>query len=406
MLSGASALTYHMLLNSTSTQLQISRFELRILRFFNDICVPMLTFGVNKRHDHIYKHVMPRYFVKSKLLRLAIYSYGCLVLWPFLDLDTVLAVDLLDEKEVLQLQDNDVGSLSVLFRDASIFGEDEDTNIFRRTAEYYSETLIESQKALEGLDTKLGVFEQEQLEKLICVILSSSLIIGFLGCHPHRVVPLVRTDKNHKNDSVSDPGTDLLTLTTGMKQMVLSSLDSLKNSDVGDLFQQDELQMVSSRGIPIVSELRRQMHEHYAEIDFLDFDFSLAEEMTVLGNTLDMLGKALALCDRFNYPVALFRWMFGIPLEFSDLIESGNPIALRTLFVYSCLCLYCHFYIHHECIWRDYVEWYSKRLSPLGEFDRRVYEFFVTRDKKVQKENFRKVAKFNVWGKEFNLQPF
>lgn len=363
----------------------------------------MLTFGVNKRHDHIYKHVMPRYFVKSRLLRLAIYSYGCLVLWPFLDLDTVLAVDLLDEKEVLLLQENDVGSLSVLFRDASIFGEDEDTNIFRRTAEYYSETLVESRRALAGLDTKLGVFEQEELEKLICVILSSSLIIGFLGCHPHRVVPLVKTVNI---DSGSDSGTDLLTLTTGMKQLVVSSLDLLKNSDVGDLFQQDELQMVSSRGIPIVNELRRQMHEYYSEIDFLDFDFSLAEEMTVLGNTLDMLAKALALCDRFNYPVALFRWMFGIPIEFSALIESGNPIAMRILFVYSCLCLYCHFYIHRECIWRDYVEWYSERYSPLGEFDQRIYEYFVVRDQKVKKENYRKVAKFNVWAEEFDLQPF
>lgn len=397
--SSSSELTFQMLLTSTATQLNISRFELRVLRFFNDICVPLLTFGVNKKHDYIYRHVMPRYFVSSRLMRQAIFSYGCLGLWPFLDVDAVLQADLSDEMEVLLLQDRDVGNLSVVLNDPLMFGENEDTNIFRRTAVYYSETLAESRKSLAEMKLREDVTDPDELEKLICVILSSSLIFGFLACHPHRVVPLICF-----LDDEGECKIDVLSLISGMKQLSFGSLEALRNSDVGELFHHDELTMVNSRKVPIVDELRKQMYEHYHAIQFLDFTQDSGNEILILNQALDMLATAIALSVKFNYPVALFRWLFTIRIDFGPVARKKNWIAMRILFVYSCLCLYCRFCLHRECIWRDYVGWFHREYQPLCNFDNRLYHYVITRDERVMSDKYLSLAKFDIWTPEFDLK--
>lgn len=397
--SNSRALTYQMLLSSTATQLNISRFELRILRFFNDICVPLLTFGVNKKHDYIYRHVMPRYFVSSRLMRQAIFSYGCLGIWPFLDVDAVLEADLSDEMEVLLLQDRDVGNLSVVLKDPHIFGENEDTNVFRRTAIYYSETLAESRKTLTELKSHEDVSDPQELEKLICVILSSTLIFGFLACHPHRVVPLVCLFDDDRESNI-----DVLDLISGMKQLALGSIEALRRSDVGELFHNDEWTIVNTRKVPLVDELRKQMNEYYHSIQFLDLGLDSANEIQILHHALDMLARAIAVSVKFNYPVALFRWLFTIRIDFGPVARKKSWIAMRILFVYSCLCLYCRFCLHRECIWRDYVEWFHQEYQPLCDFDKRLYHYVVTRDEHVKNDKYLFLAKFDIWAPEFDFK--
>lgn len=327
----------------------------------------------------------------------AIFSYGCLGLWPFLELDHVLQVDLSDEMEVLLLQERDLGNLSQLFKDPSVFGDNEDSNVFRRTAFYYSETLAESRKALVELQDSRSLTEPEGLEKLICVILSSSLVFGFLACHPHRVVPLVSFPEEDQ-----DPKTDVLGVVCGVKRMVLESLHSLRKSDVGDLFHKDEFDIAPSKKVIIVNELRNQLNEHYKAIQFFDFHHQDGDDIAVLNEALDMLAKSISHCKKFNYPVALFRWLFAVPVEFGDLVRKKNWFALRLLFVYCCLCLYCRFYIHRQCIWRDYVKWFHQEFQPLSEFDRRLFDYVITQDKLVKKDNYLYLSKFDIWSAEFD----
>lgn len=332
-------------------------------------------------------------------MRQAIFSYGCLGIWPFLDVDVVLEADLSDEMEVLLLQDRDVGNLSVVLNDPHIFGENEDSNVFRRTAIYYSETLAESRKTLTELKSHEDMSDPQVLEKLICVILSSSLIFGFLACHPHRVVPLICFSDDDRESSI-----DVLNIISGMKQLVLGSIEVLRRSDVGELFHNDELTFVNTRNVPIVDELRKQMNEYYHSIQFLDFGLDSGNEIQILNHTLDMLAKAIAVSVKFNYPVAVFRWLFTIPIDFGSMARKKHWIALRILFVYSCLCLYCRFCLHRECIWRDYVEWFHQEYQPLCDFDNRLYHYVVTREEVVKTDKYLFLAKFDIWAPEFDVR--
>lgn len=340
---------------------------------------------------------MPRYFVKSRVMRQAIFSYGCLGLWATLDLEEVLLADLSDEKEVLMLQERGVGNLSLLFKDSSVFGEDEDTNVFRRTAIYYSETLKESQNTLRMLQTT-ELQSESSLENLICIILSSSLVFGFLACHPHRVVPLIAFPD--ENEEVK---TDIIGVVCGVKRLVLGSLDRLRETDVGDLFQRDEFDALPRKKISIVEELRKQVNDYYHSIQFLDIVDEDSDAISIFSVSIVMLQKALAACIKYNYPVALFRWLFSIPVGFADLARQKHWLALRILFVYSCLCLYCKFCIHRECVWRDYVEWFHQEYLPLCPFDSRLYHYVITRDKLVLNGKYLFLEKFDIWSPEFDF---
>lgn len=387
-------MTYQTLLGSS--YLNLSRFELRILKFFNDICIPFLTFEVNKRHDYVYKHVMPTYFTSSRLLRQTIFSFGCLGLWPFLELD--VEANFANEFELLLLQERDVGGVSIVLQDPHIFDENEDSNVFRRTANYYSEVLAESRSILLELQSQQDSSQNQGPEKLTGLMLSSWLIFGFLACHPHRVVPLICFPEEDSHE------VDVLELVSGMVNLSLGSLNTLRKSDIGDLFENDELAMITTSKVKIVDELRKQLYSYYHSIDFVDLGPQSVLEIQSLNHALDMLAKAIALSVKFNYPVALFRWLFTINVDFGQLARKKNPMALRILFVYSCLCLYCRFCLHYECIWRDYIKWFHDEHIPLSEFDNRIYHYVIIRDQKVINDKYHFLSKFDIWQNEFDIK--
>lgn len=332
--SSGRRLTFHILLNSAARQLRISRFELHVLRFFNDVFVPHITFGVNKLEDRIWREVVPKYFLSSSLVRQAIFANGCLGLWGFTDLAVLLDVDTSDDTALAQLYENERGDISFVFNDWRVFAENEESNIFRRTATYFSEALTESSTAIaemqSGCKDQLG---EEYTHKAVCVVLSSSLLFGFLGMHPLRVVPLVSFDGK----------TDLLHIVSGLGIVVQHSQVSLRASDVGDLFHQDEISLLPKKSVTLTEELRMQMDEYYRDVAFLDWDGQMAEEITILTHALDTLGMTLALSVKFNYPVMLFRWLTYISTQFGLLVRSKVSFALRLLYVYSCLCFILSF---------------------------------------------------------------
>lgn len=333
-------LTFHILLNSAAKHLNILRFELRVLRFFNDVCVPHMTFGVNKRQDRVWREVLPKHFLRSSLVRQAVFANGCLTLWAFADLKTIADMDASDDAALQQLYDEGVGDLVPIFSDMRIFEENEESNVFLRTATYYSEALAESVAAIAELQSPKFHEEKAEvrLEKVISITLSSSLVFVFLAMHPHRVVPLVLFDEN----------TDLLHIVSGLRTVVLYYLEPLRASDIGETLRNDEFALVPKKKVALVEELRKQMNDYYAAASFLEIDAEMSDGIQILAGALDCLEKALVVSVRFNYPVMLFRWLTLISENFGALVRRKDYFAVRLLFVYSCLCLYAKFWLHEE----------------------------------------------------------
>lgn len=395
---GGRRLTFHMLLNSCATHLNVLRFELRALRFFNDICVPHITFGVNKRHVEIWQNVIPKYFNSSHMVRQSILANGALALLTVSNVDQLLDMDLCDESAV-DLIEKGVGDANSKYAEPGPF-EAGKSNVFLQTANFYSDALEESNRALADIkDSSLESLRTEQLETMVGLTLSGSLIFGFLCLHPHRVVPLV----NFVVSDSDEPCTDILLLVVGMKALVFTSLEALRSTDVGDLFQTDELTYPVRNLFNLVDDLRKQMFDFYKHFEFCDYTEAVATEISDLNLALDMLEKSILVGIKFNFPLVLFRWLLLSPSSLSLLVRQRNYFALRLLFVYSSLCMYCMFLLCEDSIWRDYVEWFADHHQPMCEFDRRVYHYVVVRQKRVLNYNYRTMKDFDVWSAEFDI---
>lgn len=397
---GGRRLTFHMLLNSCATHLNLLRFELRVLRFFNDICVPHITFGVNKKHVEIWQNVVPRYFRSSHMVRQAILANGALALLTVSNVNELLEADLYDQS-ALELIQKGVGDTNSRYAEPGPFDVGTRTNVFLQTANFYAESLEESNKALVAIkDSDFDCLRTSQLDTMVGLILSGSLIISYLCLHPHRVVPLVDFVVGYSDE----PSTDILQLTVGMRELVINSLGALQSTDVGGLFQTDELTYPVRSQFNLINDLRKQMVDFYKHFEFYDFTEAVASDMSNFNLALDILEKSILVGIKFNFPLLLFRWMGLSPSGIFLRVRQRNYFALRLLFVYSSLCMYCRFLFTEENIWRDYVEWFHAHYQPMCEFDQRIYHYVAVREKRVQNYNYRTMKEFDVWSAEFDIQ--
>lgn len=365
--SGANRFTYHMLLNSCATHLDILRFELRALRFFNDICISLITFGVNKRHDYVWRNVIPKYFKSKDLVRRSMLAYGSLGLWMVSNLQNDLNGDC-EDLTALELRDRGVGDLNSVFTDWQLFDVGEESNVFLRTATLYDETLEASNRALLMMQSAEFSYldEAAQMETTVGMILASSLLYGFLGSHPFRMVPLVNFVSGDPNS------TDVLHIVVGLKNLVRDLLDKIRRTDVGDLFHTDELFITFPTTIPLVDDLREQLMGYYQAIDFLDINDQVTNEIRILTEALEIFERSFHLGIKFNYPVQLFRWILAAPIEFSGLVRQRNYFALRLLYVFCCLAVCFRILPHENTIWKDYAFWFRHEHYPMCDFDQRI----------------------------------
>ena len=96
-------MTKETLVNSTSTMMNLSRFELRLLHFFDQFCVPLFSFGVNMTAEHMWRNCVPPLFAKSPLVRKAMFLFASMNMWPLCDVSTLFLADVQDARELYQI---------------------------------------------------------------------------------------------------------------------------------------------------------------------------------------------------------------------------------------------------------------------------------------------------------------
>ncbi|KAF3987464.1 hypothetical protein FT663_03911 [Candidozyma haemuli var. vulneris] len=392
--------TFQVLLGSAASHLQISRFELRVLRFFNDICLPHFTYNVNKRQVRVWSDVVPSYFIDCPSIKSAILATGCLSMMPFLGVQKVID-DNMSEEALSQRLEETCGSYEIqqMFADDYLFDEDsKDINLFTKASTLLSESINATNTSMASLQSP-DLTSQEKLPHLVSATIGNSLLFGFLGLQPWKLAPLV-----HFPEENEAPKTDLLNVAVGLRMVVVQNLPSLLSSDIAELYHNDELMLIPRRKIKIVEDLKAQLDDYLqgAGFGFFDIDSDTSRMINVFRDSLVSLEKVCALAVKFNYPVMLFRWLLIIDTDFVTYVRSKNRYALRLLYVYACLCVHYKFWLFESSVWRDHVMWYRSKYGPLCEFDERLYHYVVTRRKYVLNDNYRSIKDFDVWSSEFD----
>lgn len=346
--------------NSMATQLNLTRFEYRLLRFFDDSCIPLFILNANPSVQTLWRTQLPRYFASVDVVRQSVFAFACLNLWPHVDLLAILDLEL--RHGIYQPDDSD---FSHVFQSLSVF-EDSSDNIFTRTAEYFSRTV-------QLTHVHMGKYLQADENLLGAIFFSSSLIYAFLGFHPHRIVPVADFD--------NDPPADLLGFSASLRPIFDKSMVFFFRTvprlavDISNIKSTKD-------GVRscLVADLRMQLSEYYALKPFATITAQTSLENEVFSHFLLVFDTSFNMAVKRGYPVPLFRVLFTVKGEFAGLVRLKHPFALRLLFVYCCICYFCGFsLLREQNIWRDYINYHVEHFG-LCVFDQTLLDCVMARD--------------------------
>lgn len=357
--------------NLMATQLQMSRFELRLLRFFHDQCIPYVTFNANRKARHIWRNIFPQYFASLDLVRQATYAMACLNLWPIANLQGLLQSDQLECLfEITPLDplhlDN---AFSHVFDKLAVF-ENSGESIFLITTAYFLASLQTSQQFVGETQQKNAL----TYEDLASLYFSGFLIFAYVGIHPHCVLPLI-------DDETSYPS-DFIGFFSSMRKVFLLAAPSMREDIIENLMEYDFLTPTeNSEKIGFVEVLRLQLSEyHFANTAFSEIGAAVCAENHTLQKCLFILECCYLAAIREGHPTPFFKFLVLLEDDFIALARRKDHFARRVLFTFSCICVYCQFYLlFNENVWAQYIETFTNESIPMCASDQALYDHVVTR---------------------------
>ncbi|RCK57320.1 hypothetical protein Cantr_06859 [Candida viswanathii] len=165
-------LTRDLVLTQSTSMLGISRFELRLLQFFDKECTTLLAFGI-PTIENAWKYGVPGLFLESELTRLAIFSFSAMTLLSMVDLNLALQTDAAeDERSLARLYNIDVNNPN---------------NMFTQSISYFMDTISKKKSLLDQVDSPS--FQDPKIAKELTV--ASILIFSYLALDPNRLIPVI-----------------------------------------------------------------------------------------------------------------------------------------------------------------------------------------------------------------------
>ncbi|KAI5969829.1 hypothetical protein CANMA_001119 [Candida margitis] len=360
-------LTRSLMLNQASSILGISRFELRLLKFFDAHCINLFSFGVNDGIHNAWKYKVPSLFMESDLVRQSMFSFAAVSLSTTLPLKDVQLADNQDSPNS--------DSVLSLAEDTSALPEDNydfstKKNIYLKTTAQFLNTLAKAQERISQVHA-VSSFTDPFVAKELTV--SSILIFSFLGIQPHGLIKLISF--NH------DEETDMISISRGSRDVILNCASSLIQSELsGLLFFRVNQELYSppfkSCNYPIIKYLLQGLYEFQDSTN--EVGDATSSRYQIFHLTLDCLTKALFGCGYYKFPIPLFRFLMVIPEDFRTLLYAKHKYALKILYIYACLCFVARFHLFREYnLWRDFVVWYKSETGLHDELERSLYYLVV-----------------------------
>ncbi|KAI5963058.1 uncharacterized protein KGF55_002850 [Candida pseudojiufengensis] len=353
-------LTRTLILNQTSTMLGITKFELRLLKFFDSECIQLFSYGVNECIYNAWKYKVPNLFMQSDLVRQSIFAFSAIALSTTLELD------------IVQNQDN---SNKTNFMTSKNWNHDmaldSKDNIYYQTTYNFLDTLSKASAKIDELKVVPNSFQDPIVAKELVV--SSILIFSFLGVQPHKLIKLISFNKDEEE-------VDMIRISGGTRDTILNCSTAVANSDLAGLlfFRVEEMRSSPTSkdcGYPIINYL---LNELYVFSDSLDLSFKSSQLEEIFKTNIDYLTRAMYGSRYYKFPIPLFRYLMVITEDFKDLLYKKHSFALKILFVYASLASIARFQMYNDNnIWRDHLIWYEKEFGLNSELERSLFHLVV-----------------------------
>ncbi|KAK6199303.1 uncharacterized protein RJT21DRAFT_3112 [Scheffersomyces amazonensis] len=359
-----------LVLSQATSQLGISRFELRLLNFFNNYCVYLFSFGVNRQVHNVWANHVPKLFLESELVRNSVYAFATINLFPLCELEQLRISDKLFEDDLNSFQDMSIHDQvksadhnfgNFAYKEHSLTSTD-GNNLFIRAANYFTNSIAGKNSLLSDESTEYYgpyVLDPKRSKELL---ISSILIFSFLGVHPHKLIPLV---------SFNDQESDFLSICKGIRLTIISVSPTIRESEFNGLFHfenKSKAPPLKESMYPVIVALRNDLETEFQQRE-LDSRSAAAHEVyeECIGILHDCFYRAILM----DYPIPIFRWILLLPIEFHDYVYEKDYFALYLLYVFSSLSTIMHFQLFEDKnMWIDYIKWfktYNENLEREGQ---------------------------------------
>lgn len=361
-------------LNSTSCQLGVSFFELRLLHYFQAHYVK-----VNEGNplDRVWHIEVPKLWHQSDIVRQSIFALSAMHLWALCDLTTLMQEDILDSrsKRMSFLSDVNHEELSLHPNDLRIY-------LLNKTSEYFTNCLNRTNSMMGAIISQeyvvTTVFQAAE------IVISGILLFSFLALQPNGLVPLL---------SYNEDTPDVISMCKGMKISMAYAFPLLFNTSYHGLFHRNELldppTITEKDRYPMVEYLRDKLDE-IIQNDGMD-----DEQIKLFKRSIDLIEIVFYRTIESSCPLPIFKWIFLVEVEFYDVIKKDmNSFGLKLLFLYTCLCVICKFRIDKTSnIWLDFIEWYKNyNFTTYGKwndsFDQEMYELVIIKNFEIPQDSY------------------
>lgn len=344
------------LVNSPSLLMGLSRFELRLLHFFDNYCILQFTFGVNLKLDKMWRCSVPPLFRRSQMVRNAIFLYSCINMWPLCEVEELF---LADQKQYdlnisvspqIGLIKDALKALSTFEREPSL---PESLDLYTRTLGYFSDLIKNTQDMLlDPLRLASDSFTASEL------MITSIILYLFLWLHPHKLLPILLEESSLKNE-LKPETTDFISVCRSLlnaRDLLLSSLSRTEFRAIVETPRKVPL-LFKKHKFAIIVQLEKDLEIYYE--DKKDMDSLCYEEIETIRKSLDLLASEFYHTATLNYPLFLFRRPLRLPQLFDELLRNRHFFALRVYFQYSCIVTAAGFYLYQQLnMWIDYMKWF------------------------------------------------
>lgn len=309
-------------LNQPTNQLNITKFELRLLDFFKEFCIPIFSFKRNREIENVWLEDVPPIFMKSELVKKSMLSFSTMIMLPMCHLDSLWEDDTIPDKN------------------GTLFNAKIDS-AYLDTTRFFTETISHLNSVIRLNTNNYPVlFHHDTAAE---VTISSILVYVFLGLHPHKLVPLLSLDRSTA---------DYVSITRGIKESLGLASFTLASSPVSRIFNmKEDYYTPKIEEMPLFTTL---YHELAAEnLDDIRSSIYL--------RSIKSMHELLHKVTLHHYPVLFYRWLIMVETGFYDLIYLHEYWALRELNVFASISLIMHFYlVGTSNIWYDYVIWFKE----------------------------------------------
>ncbi|KAH3675715.1 hypothetical protein WICMUC_002507 [Wickerhamomyces mucosus] len=299
-------------LNSTNVHLNITRSELRLLKFFTEFSGSFFSFNKVDQLKNLWSIEVPKLWNQSDLVKNAIFTMSSIRLWAEYELNNIHTIRLEYDEE----------------------DEQKNNTLLDKTSSYFSKTL-------QLIQNTTPVDYDSTIQSVIAHI----IVFTYVSIHPLPPLSLVSFNNEQSVDLFHISESLHINFIEGYEFFKDSKFEILSNAGERSIFIPEK---TYESMFPFINYLKKYVTD--SDCDDLGFVSYM--------NVIDQIELGCYRSLKLEYPLPIFRTIFGISREkdFVILLRQMDHIALKIMFYFSSLCSIYGFKLFKKFgVWDEYI---------------------------------------------------